>query len=135
MTNESPTVSVRDLRKNFYDESRGEVKAVDGVTFSCQAGEVFGLLGANGAGKTTTLRMLSTVLKPTGGSASVMGHDVLAEPEAVRQSLGFGAGVVLNRLLGFVLIPLYTHVLPASHYGVLAILMVAELVLQSYDSS
>jgi len=89
MTMSQGTVSVQDLRKTFYDESRGEVKAVDGVTFSCDPGEVFGLLGANGAGKTTTLRMLSTVLKPTGGTASVMGHDVSSEPEAVRQSMGF----------------------------------------------
>jgi sodium transport system ATP-binding protein len=80
---------VKDLKKTFYDESRGEVKAVDGITFSCVPGEVFGLLGANGAGKTTTLRMLSTVLKPTGGVASIMGHDVLAEPEATRECLGF----------------------------------------------
>jgi len=89
MSDQGSSVSVQDLRKSFFDESRGEVKAVDGVTFSCGAGEVFGLLGANGAGKTTTLRMLSTVLRPTGGVASVMGHDVLKEPEAVRKSLGF----------------------------------------------
>jgi sodium transport system ATP-binding protein len=89
MTTNGRTVFVEDLRKTFYDESRGEVKAVDGVTFSCHPGEVFGLLGANGAGKTTTLRMLSTVLKPTGGTASVMGHDVVREPESVRESLGF----------------------------------------------
>jgi len=89
MTSSRDIVRVQDLRKSFFDESRGEVKAVDGVTFSCHSGEVFGLLGANGAGKTTTLRVLSTVLRPTGGSASVMGHDVLAQPEAVRRSLGF----------------------------------------------
>ncbi|MFO8174136.1 MAG: ABC transporter ATP-binding protein [Gemmatimonadota bacterium] len=89
MSGNGPRVSVQDLRKSFFDESRGEVKAVDGVTFSCGPGEVFGLLGANGAGKTTTLRVLSTVLRPTGGSASVMGHDVLNDPEAVRRSLGF----------------------------------------------
>jgi sodium transport system ATP-binding protein len=88
MTN-GTTVLVEDLKKSFFDESRGEVKAVDGITFSCVPGEVFGLLGANGAGKTTTLRMLSTVLKPTDGAASVMGHDVLTEPEATRESLGF----------------------------------------------
>ena len=82
-------VRVRELRKTFYDESRGEVHAVDGVTFDCLPGEVFGLLGANGAGKTTTLRMLSTVLRPTGGEATVMGHDIVDEPEAVRRSLGF----------------------------------------------
>ena len=89
MTSSPITVQVQDLQKTFFDESRGEVKAVDGVTFSCQAGEVFGLLGANGAGKTTTLRMLSTVLKPTGGSATIMGYDVLREPEAARESIGF----------------------------------------------
>lgn len=82
-------VRVRQLRKNFYDEARGEVHAVDGLDFECHEGEVFGLLGANGAGKTTTLRILSTVIRPTSGSASVMGHDVLEEPEAVRRSLGF----------------------------------------------
>ena len=58
-------------------------------TYSAGEGEIFGLLGANGAGKTTTLRMLATILKPTGGRASIMGHDVVAEPEAVRRSLGF----------------------------------------------
>ncbi len=89
MTTNEATVFVENLKKAFYDESRGEVKAVDGVTFSCRSGEVFGLLGANGAGKTTTLRMLSTVLKPTGGSAVIMGHDVLAEPEATRENQGF----------------------------------------------
>jgi sodium transport system ATP-binding protein len=85
----NPTVQVEGLRKTFYDESRGEVNAVDGIDFECHAGEVFGLLGANGAGKTTTLRMLSTVLRPSGGRARVMGHDVVMEPEAVRESLGF----------------------------------------------
>jgi sodium transport system ATP-binding protein len=89
MMGDQATVSVQDLRKTFFDDSRGEVRAVDGVTFSCLPGEVFGLLGANGAGKTTTLRMLSTVLKPTGGRASILGHDVLREPEAVRRTLGF----------------------------------------------
>ena len=86
---ESSSVRVQALRKSFWDESRGEVRAVDGIDFDCRPGEVFGLLGANGAGKTTTLRMLATILKPTGGHASLNGHDVLAEPEAVRRSLGF----------------------------------------------
>ncbi|MDR1728328.1 MAG: ABC transporter ATP-binding protein [Acidobacteriota bacterium] len=82
-------VEVKEFAKTFYDEARGEVHAVKGVDFECRAGEVFGLLGANGAGKTTTLRMLSTVLRPTGGSARVCGHDVVEEGEAVRRSLGF----------------------------------------------
>ena len=85
----NPTVCVRDLRKVFYDEGRGEVRAVDGVSFESRAGEILGLLGANGAGKTTTLRMLSTILRPTSGSATIMGHDVATEPEAVRRNLGF----------------------------------------------
>jgi sodium transport system ATP-binding protein len=82
-------VIVRGLSKTFYDESRGEVRAVDGIDFDCREGEVFGLLGANGAGKTTTLRMLSTILKPTSGSATILNHDVVTEPEAVRKNLGF----------------------------------------------
>src|SRR5579859_7988467 len=82
-------VAVQNLSKVFYDESRGALRAVDNVSFECQAGEIFGLLGANGAGKTTTLRMLATILQPTEGQATIMGHDVLAEPEAVRRSLGF----------------------------------------------
>ncbi|MFP3947465.1 MAG: ABC transporter ATP-binding protein [Gemmatimonadota bacterium] len=85
----SRPVVVDSLGKTFYDESRGAVRAVDGVEFSCEKGEIFGLLGANGAGKTTTLRMLSTILEPTDGTARVMGHDVREEPEAVRRSLGF----------------------------------------------
>src|SRR5215475_991457 len=82
-------VVVRNLRKSFYDEGRGEIKAVDSVNFECREGEIFGLLGANGAGKTTTLRMLSTILAPTSGSAMIMGHDVVRNPEGVRKNLGF----------------------------------------------
>jgi sodium transport system ATP-binding protein len=82
-------VEVCNLTKVFYDESRGALRAVDGLDFECRPGEIFGLLGANGAGKTTTLRMLATILQPTSGRARVMGHDVVAEPEAVRRSLGF----------------------------------------------
>jgi sodium transport system ATP-binding protein len=82
-------VVVRGLSKTFYDEARGEVKAVQEIDFECRAGEIFGLLGANGAGKTTTLRMLSTILTPTGGSATILGHDIAAEPTAVRKCLGF----------------------------------------------
>ena len=84
-------VSVHGLTKLFYDESRGELRAVDGIDFDCRPGEIFGLLGANGAGKTTTLRMLATILKPSSGSATLMGHDVVGDPEAVRRSLGFSS--------------------------------------------
>ena len=82
-------VEVVALTKVYEDESRGQVKAVDGIDFTCRPGEIFGLLGANGAGKTTTLRMLATILVPSSGSARVMGHDVLAAPEEVRRHLGF----------------------------------------------
>jgi sodium transport system ATP-binding protein len=82
-------VVVRNLTKTFYDEGRGEVHAVRGIDFECRSGEIFGLLGANGAGKTTTLRMLSTVLTPTAGTATVLGSDVTSDPAGVRRNLGF----------------------------------------------
>ena len=78
-----------DIAKHFTDNKRGVVKAVDGVTIEAHPGKIFGLLGVNGAGKTTVLRMLSTVIKPTSGSASVAGHDVFTEPAKVRASIGF----------------------------------------------
>lgn len=82
-------VVVDGLTKTFYDESRGEICAVDGIHFECSEGEVFGLLGANGAGKTTTLRMLSTILVPTSGSARILNHDVVTDAQGVRKNLGF----------------------------------------------
>jgi sodium transport system ATP-binding protein len=85
------TVQARDLTKLFYDEGRGEVRAVNRVSFECYPGEILGLLGANGAGKTTTLRMLATILRPSSGSASVMGCEVSSDPEGVRRSLGFSS--------------------------------------------
>ncbi len=82
-------VEVQDLTKSFFDQSRGEVKAVREVNFGCRGSEILGLLGANGAGKTTTLRMISTVLQPTAGTARVLGHDVVSDPVEVRRNLGF----------------------------------------------
>jgi len=84
-----PAISVRELAKVFYDDDRGEVRAVDGIDFECRAGEIFGLLGANGAGKTTTLRVLATILKPTSGRAMVGGCDVANQAGEVRRQLGF----------------------------------------------
>ena len=86
---ETLPIVVESLSKIFHDEGRGEVRAVDGLSFEARAGEAFGLLGANGAGKTTTLRMLSTVLRPSGGSARIMGHDVVSAAQRVRRSIGF----------------------------------------------
>jgi len=85
-------IETRDLCKNFKDKKRGVVKAVDHVNFSCKAGEVYGLLGPNGAGKTTTLRIISTALKPTSGTALINGVDVSKEPQKVREQIGFLSG-------------------------------------------
>ncbi len=67
----------------------GDFVAVDQVTFEASRGEIFGYLGANGAGKSTTIRMLTGLLAPTGGRAVVAGHDVAADPEAVKASIGY----------------------------------------------
>jgi sodium transport system ATP-binding protein len=90
-------IEVRGLTKRFDD-----VAAVDDVSFDVAAGEVFGLLGPNGAGKTTTLRVLATLLSFDGGRASVAGHDVAREAEAVRRSIGVvnGGMGLYDRLSG-----------------------------------
>jgi sodium transport system ATP-binding protein len=77
------------IAKHFVDPKKGVVKAVDGVSITAKPGEIFGLLGVNGAGKTTMLRMLSTVLTPTSGTAEVAGYDVVKQAEKVRASIGF----------------------------------------------
>jgi len=82
-------IDARGLSKRFQDKKRGEIRAVDNVTFQCQPGKIYGLLGANGAGKTTTLRMLATILEPTDGTALICGYDVVEQPEKVRANVGF----------------------------------------------
>jgi sodium transport system ATP-binding protein len=82
-------IEARSLSKCFHDKKRGEIRAVDNVSFRCEPGKIYGLLGANGAGKTTTLRMLATILEPTGGTALVCGCDIVEQPEKVRASVGF----------------------------------------------
>src|SRR5215207_6252894 len=82
-------IQVENLCKSFRDLRRGEVFAVDHVSFEARPGEVLGLLGPNGAGKTTAMRILCTVLRPTGGVARVAGFDVALEPSLVRQNIGF----------------------------------------------
>ena len=76
-------IEVEGLVKRF-----GDVLAVDGVDFSVPAGTVFGLLGPNGAGKTTTVRILTTILRPDGGEARILGTDVAKHPNTVRQQIG-----------------------------------------------
>jgi sodium transport system ATP-binding protein len=82
-------IDVRSLTKAYSDLTRGEFLALSGITFSAQPGQIYGLLGPNGAGKTTALRILSTVLQPTGGKAIVGGFDVVMQPEMVRHQIGF----------------------------------------------
>jgi sodium transport system ATP-binding protein len=82
-------IEAENLCKVFQDKKRGTVRAVDGVSFVCKPGQIYGLLGANGAGKTTTLRMLATILAPSDGTAIVAGFDVAKEPQQVRSHVGF----------------------------------------------
>jgi ABC-2 type transport system ATP-binding protein len=77
-------VEVVDLIKRF-----GDFTAVDGVTFEIRRGEIFGFLGPNGAGKTTTIRVLLGLLRPTSGRASVLGYDVVRQPEEIRKHIGY----------------------------------------------
>ncbi len=77
------------LTKSYPDLHIGQFVALDRVSFQVAPGEIFGLLGPNGAGKTTALRILSTVLRPTSGSARVNGFDVSTHPYEVRHSIGF----------------------------------------------
>jgi ABC-2 type transport system ATP-binding protein len=79
----SNAIAVEQLSKSF-----GEIEAVRGVSFQVPAGEVFGFLGPNGAGKTTTINMLCTLTRPSGGSASVAGYDVVASRDDVRRHIG-----------------------------------------------
>ncbi len=83
-------IETRALRRTFKAKT-GEVEAVAGVDLAVDAGMIFGFLGPNGAGKTTTLRILTTLLPPTSGSASVMGHNVADDAEAVRRRIGYVA--------------------------------------------
>ncbi len=78
-----PAITVEGLERAF-----GDVLAVQGIDLTVAEGEIYGFLGPNGAGKTTTVRMLTTLLLPTGGRAGVAGHDVVAEARQVRASIG-----------------------------------------------
>ncbi|MGA9722410.1 MAG: ABC transporter ATP-binding protein, partial [Candidatus Binatus sp.] len=81
--NSGPMIRAEDLRKHY-----GERVALDGVSFTVNAGEIVGLLGPNGAGKTTTLSILSGVIAPDSGHASIATHDLATEPRLARRSVG-----------------------------------------------
>ena len=84
MMNPAIVIEVARLGKAF-----GSVTAIEDVSFTVHAGEIFGLLGPNGAGKSTTLRILITVLPPSAGTATVLGHDVVTEADTVRSLIGY----------------------------------------------
>jgi ABC-2 type transport system ATP-binding protein len=79
-----PVVEARDLVKTYP----GPIRALDGVSLQVAGGSVFGLVGPNGAGKSTTVKILATLSRPTSGSASVAGHDVVRHPDQVRRAIG-----------------------------------------------
>ena len=79
-----PVIDAQHLSRRF-----GDLVAVRDVSMQVEHGEIFGVLGANGAGKSTTLRMLVGIVTPTSGSATVVGHDVVADPEAVKRRIGY----------------------------------------------
>ena len=81
-----PIIEARDLTRRF-----GELTAVDHLNLSVARGEIFGLVGPDGAGKTTTLRMLCGLVEPSEGSAQVAGHDVVREPQEVKDRIGYMA--------------------------------------------
>lgn len=84
MTSKPVVVEVKSLVKKF-----GDFVAVDHISFQVEAGQIFGFLGPNGSGKSTTIRMLCGILMPTSGKASVLGFDVLREPERIKQGIGY----------------------------------------------
>ena len=91
-TDREVVVEVSELCKSFTDARQQEIRAVDGVSFRCYEGEIFGILGPNGAGKTTLLRVIATILSPTSGTARVRGYDVVSHPDEVKKRIGFLSG-------------------------------------------
>ena len=85
--NNVPAIEVENLVKVYAKRNRPTIRAVDGLTFAVQRGQIFGLLGPNGAGKTTTVKVLTTLLAPTSGNARVLGYDVTTNPLDVRKQI------------------------------------------------
>jgi sodium transport system ATP-binding protein len=96
-------IHVHELTKHYSDLRRGKIVAVGGISFRAKPGQIYGLLGPNGAGKTTALRILSTVLKPTSGTATIDGYNVLTQSAQVRRRIGFMSAntAVYDRMTGW----------------------------------
>jgi sodium transport system ATP-binding protein len=96
-------INVHGLTKHYTDLHRGQIVALEAVSFHTRAGQIYGLLGPNGAGKTTALRILSTVLLPTAGSATINGFDIITQPAEVRRQIGFmsASTAVYDRMSGW----------------------------------
>jgi sodium transport system ATP-binding protein len=96
-------IRVHGLTKHYADLRRGRFVALEGVDFHARPGQVYGLLGPNGAGKTTALRILSTVLRPTAGTATVAGYDVVTQAAQVRRHIGFMSAntAIYDRMTGW----------------------------------
>ena len=96
-------IHVHKLSKSYSDLRRGQIVALGGISFHALPGQIYGLLGPNGAGKTTALRILSTVLRPSGGTAAVNGFDVLRQPAQVRRQIGYVSAntAVYDRMTGW----------------------------------
>jgi sodium transport system ATP-binding protein len=96
-------IHVQDLTKCYTDLRRGEIVGLGGISFHARPGQIYGLLGPNGAGKTTALRILSTVLRPSSGTVTINGHDVLTQADQVRRCIGFMSAntAVYDRMTGW----------------------------------
>ncbi len=109
-------IELRDVTRSF-----GDVRAVDGVSFTAKPGEIFGLIGPNGAGKSTTIRMLCGLLRPTAGSITIAGYDIAREPLEVKRSIGvlLEETHLYDRLTGreFLLFAAQMYGMPAAEAG------------------
>jgi len=96
-------ICVENLTKTYDDLERGPLVAVDDISFTTMPGEVFALLGPNGAGKTTTLRILATMLKPSSGTVTINGFDVMTQSAQVRRQIGYVSSgtAVYDRMTGW----------------------------------
>src|SRR3972149_2050826 len=96
-------IKVHQLTKYYTDLRRGRFEALGGISFHAKAGQIYGILGPNGAGKTTALRILSTVLRPSSGMATINGYDVVTQSAQVRREIGFMSAntAVYDRMTGW----------------------------------